>query len=138
MIITSDHPPVHQSVMNILLINVQTSQIGVNMDHIQRIEKFQPENDYSERIIYLDIALKLNATTSYHSPHILWIKNVEPAIGIIVDEPQKMLTISIRQISPLPPLVEKNCIFGAVWGAVYDNDECLLLIDLVRLVHGIA
>ncbi|MBF0449538.1 MAG: hypothetical protein HQK75_02445 [Candidatus Magnetomorum sp.] len=132
----SDHP-LNETSLDILVVNIQSVPLGLNMAQIQNIQKIQSKNEVSAKTIYLHKALRLpQKEISYKSPHIFWAKTVDPSCGLIIDEPQKMINSPVEQILPLPYLVEKNCVYGAIWGAVIDGSNFLLLLDVIRLIKG--
>lgn len=53
--------------------------------------------------------------------------------GILIDQPEDIVSVSIGKIRPLPPILE-SCLKGAViWGAAIIGGRAVLLVDLQRL-----
>ena len=51
-------------------------------------------------------------------------------IGIHVENPKKLLTISINQIHALPMIIEKNKHIESLWGIALIDERPVMLIDL--------
>jgi len=135
--IHSNHETIHRNTfLNIITVNVSSAQLGVNMNQILSIQQFQSSKNDHDQLVYIHNALNLKEKIDYKSPHIFWVKNIAPPIGLILNEPQQIINISIKQIKPLPPIIKKYCIYDAVWGVVANGHEFIVLIDVIRLING--
>ncbi|KPA11661.1 hypothetical protein MHK_008139 [Candidatus Magnetomorum sp. HK-1] len=122
--------------LDILVTQMQSVQLGLNMTQIERIHKLSPEVNISDRIIYLHKVLTFHQETiTYKSPHVFMLKTPDSPCGIIIDEPQKMVSIPIEKIYPLPQLIQNTCVNSSIWGAVMEGSTFILLLDIIRLVN---
>jgi len=121
--------------IDILVTKMSSVKLGLNMSQIERIYRLSEEKNTSAKLIYIHKILPFHQDSiSYKSPHIFMLKTFETPFGIIIDEPQKMINIPVKEISPLPYLIKQTCVNGSIWGAVEEDSTFILLLDVIRLI----
>ncbi len=72
----------------------------------------------------------------YKSPKILLIKDKSPASGIIINQPEEIISIKTDSIQPLPLLIKRFNKLTAIWGVILKGEEIVLLVDLFRILKS--
>ena len=57
----------------------------------------------------------------------------EGVLGVLIEHPKKLLTISVEQIHALPVLMEKKSQLRAVWGIALIDDLPVILVNVEQL-----
>lgn len=69
----------------------------------------------------------------YKSPRLLSLKDKETTLGIIIDQPEDILSITLNDIQPLPSLLEVLNRPSAIWGVALKGERTILLVDFYKL-----
>ncbi len=72
---------------------------------------------------------------SYNSSKVILIKGSATPLGLVIEEPEAILSLAIDQIQPLPVLIASTNSSEALWGAVVIQEEIVLLVDLGKLLE---
>ncbi len=56
--------------------------------------------------------------------------------GVVVDEPDEMLSFTLDSILPLPLLISGCSLTKAIWAAAVRQGEIILLVDFLKLSVG--
>jgi len=68
----------------------------------------------------------------YRSPRVLVLKNMSSGCGVVIDQPDEVITVPVGSIRPMPQLISRGAAAGPVWGAIVREDDVLLLVDLLK------
>ncbi|HWP46418.1 MAG TPA: chemotaxis protein CheW [Candidatus Limnocylindrales bacterium] len=69
----------------------------------------------------------------YKSPRLLILRDQETTLGIIIDQPEDILSITLDDIHPLPSLLEALNRPAAIWGIALKDEKMILLVDFYKL-----
>jgi len=72
-----------------------------------------------------------NDCPAYVAPMILLVRGEDGRHGVLIDQPQDIVSIKIDSIRSLPPLIEASRESRAVWGVALIEEEVVLLVDLL-------
>ncbi len=111
--------------------------MGIDMEQICEMRDVNRVNEGDLKIAYFHEKLPFGSKkiSCYDSPKILIPKNDGEGMGIVIDQPEDIVSMSIDSIRPLPPLLESIDKSSAIWGAALKNDEIILLVDFYNLLN---
>lgn len=73
---------------------------------------------------------------SYRAPKVILIKDEGSTSGVVIDQPEDIISVTIDSIRALPRLLEECIRPRAFWGVALKGGEIILLIDFYRLLAG--
>ena len=121
--------------IQILIFNLMGIRLGLDTEQIH--EMLKPDQvrkkklnvfPFHENIHFLGIR------TIYKSPMVLLLKEKKITAGIIIDQPEGIIPITIDSIQPLPYLIEATNWSSAIWGVTLRNEKVIFLIDFYKLL----
>jgi chemotaxis signal transduction protein len=124
--------------IQVLIFNIMGIKMGVNMEQICGMREINQAEEKGLKIVKFHEKTPFRITpVIYRSPKLLLIQDdgTSSGSGIIVDEPEDIVSIPINSIRPLPPLLELLCPSKAIWGAILRDEEIILLVDFFRLLE---
>lgn len=120
--------------IHLLVFSIMGIRMGVDMEQIYEMKDPGQVADGGFEIAYFhEMVPFYRETVSYKSPKILLFRNQEGRAGVIIDQPEDILPLSLDSIRPLPPLLETGCVSHVVWGAALQGEEIILLVDFLKL-----
>lgn len=69
----------------------------------------------------------------YSSPMVLMVKDPHKPYGVMIEEPDDLISVSIDSIHELPSLVASCSRTKAIWGAVLKDEDVVLLVDFYSM-----
>ncbi len=122
--------------IHILIFKMNETRIGINMEQISIILKHEDAEERELQIFSIQDKLPFSDEyTNLKSPRVLVLKEENITSGIIVEQPEDMVHITIDSIQPLPPLIETCFRSGLFWGGTVINGEIVLLVDFYELLE---
>lgn len=123
--------------VQIIVFKISETRIGINMEQISVILKHEEAKKRELQIFSFQDKLPFRVDcTNLKSPRVLVLKEENLASGIIVEQPEDIIHISIDSIQPLPPLIETYYKPGLLWGGTVLNREIVILVDFYKLLEG--
>jgi len=123
--------------IDLIIFKIMGVVLGIDIEQISQIR--EPDHVEAEDVnifaFHQKIPFRENKVL-YKSPKILFIKDEWPASGIIIDQPEEIISIKTGSIQPLPQLIKKFNRSTPIWGVVPRGEEIILLIDLCRLLKS--
>ncbi len=121
--------------IHIMIFSIMGTRLGVDMEQVFEIRELdQVEQKGFKAVYFHEKAPFRGKVVQYKAPKVLLIKD-ETSTGIIINQPENMINITIDDIQPLPPLLQSINKYPAIWGAAMINEEIVLLVDLYKLVE---
>lgn len=121
--------------IQLLIFNIMGIRIGMDMEQIDAIIK--PDQVKIKKLQVFKFHEKLpfrGEAAVYKSPRVLLLKEEKIATGIIIDQPEDIIPITIDSIQPLPSLIEATNRSSAIWGVTLINEKVVLLVDFYKLL----
>ncbi len=116
--------------MNETRIGINTEQISVLMKHEEAMERELQIFSFQDKLPYCE------NYTNLKSPRVLVLKEEYIASGVIIEQPEDIIHITIDSIQPLPPLIETCYRSGLFWGGTVISKEIILLVDFYKLLEN--
>ncbi len=116
--------------MNETRIGINTEQISVLMKHEEAMERELQIFSFQDKLPYCE------NYTNLKSPRVLVLKEEYIASGVIIEQPEGIIHITIDSIQPLPPLIETCYRSGLFWGGTVINKEIIILVDFYKLLEN--
>ncbi len=120
-----------------LIFSIMNVRFGADMTQISAICDPDDMRRYTGINLYrLDRMLAFPPVSGeiYRSPRILVIKGEGTQAGIMVDEPEDILPVSLNIIRPFPLLMHCLRPDNPVWAAALTKTGIILLLDFYRLL----
>ncbi len=141
--------------IQVLVFNIMGVKMGVDTEQVYGMRDHLHAEGEDLKIARFHEKIPFRITpVIYRSPKILLIRDdaASSGSGIIVDEPEDIVSIPIDSIRPLPPLLELLCPSRQIWGTAIrshadlspkvsigergsEKDEIILLVDFYRLLN---
>jgi chemotaxis signal transduction protein len=121
--------------IRVLLFNVLGVRMGVDVE--QTAGMLDPRNASVEQLNVVSFHEKLfrrDDRPTYVAPMVLLVKDDEGNHGLLIDQPENIVSVGAEDIRPLPALIEASMQSRAVWGVALIEGEMVLLVDLYELV----
>lgn len=123
--------------IQLLVFNIMGVRLGIDIDQIYEIYEILEQDPmkrerYGASWFHEKIPFRINPII-YKSPKLLLVRDEETTSGIIIDQPEDILSVTIDAIQPLPPLLEALNRSSAIWGVTLKDEEIILLVDLYKL-----
>ncbi len=116
--------------MNETRIGINTEQISVMLKHEDAMERELQIFSFQDKLPHCE------DYTILKSPRVLVLNEENIASGIIIEQPEDIIHITIDSIQPLPPLVETSYRSGLFWGGTVINKEIIILVDFYKLLRN--
>ncbi len=124
--------------IQILVFRMNETRIGINTEQISIMLKHEEAKERELQIFSFHDKLPFREDyTNLKSPRVLVLKEENMASGIIVEQPEDIIHITIDSIQPLPPLIETCYKSGLFWGGTVINREIVILVDFYKLLEKI-
>ena len=121
--------------IQILIFSISGVKLGIDMEQILEIRKPDQVKRKKNELVWFHEKIPFRGDSiSYKSPMVILPKDAEAVLGIIIDQPEDILPVSINSIQPLPPLMEKLDKSSPIWGVVLREEHLILLVDLYKLL----
>ncbi len=75
------------------------------------------------------------AETDFNPAKALLVKMGDCTTGVLIDQPDDIISIPIDSVRPLPLLLRMSMENGTIWGAALVDGEIILLLDIFKLVE---
>jgi len=125
----------------LLVFKVMGIRMGIDVDEVDEMLEPDQLEGTSYKIFPLHEKIPFRGgPVLYKSPKVLLLKEVgtdlkSAATGLLIDQPEDILSVSIDSIHPLPPLLEARNRPAVIWGAALKEGEVILLIDFYKLLR---
>ena len=120
--------------IRVLLFNVMGARMGVDVE--QTAGMLDPRNASVEQLNVVAFHEKLfrrGDRPAYVAPMVLLVRGDEGKHGLLIDQPESIVSVGADAIRPLPALIEASMQSRAVWGVALIEGEMVLLVDLYEL-----
>ncbi|MGR3294553.1 MAG: chemotaxis protein CheW [Candidatus Scalindua sp.] len=122
--------------IQILVFKMNETRIGINVEQISIILKHEEAKEKELQIFNFQDKLPFREDcTNLKSPRVLVLKEENMTSGIVVEQPEDIIHITIDSIQPLPPLIETYHRSGLFWGGTVINREIVILVDFYKLLE---
>lgn len=121
--------------IQILIFNLMGIRLGLDTEQIH--EMLKPDQVRKKKLKVFPFHKKIpfrGIRTIYKSPMVLLLKEKKITSGIIIDQPEGIIPITIDSIQPLPSLIEATNWSSAIWGVTFRNEKVIFLIDFYKLL----
>ena len=121
--------------IRVLLFNVLGVRMGVDVE--QTAGMLDPRNASVEQFNLVSFHEKLfrrDDRLTYVAPMVLLVRDDKGNHGLLMDQPENIVSLGVEDIRPLPALIEASMQSRAVWGVALIEGEMVLLVDLYELV----
>lgn len=118
--------------IRVLVFQFEGIRMGIDVEQIAGM--LDPRDRAVDELSVSSFHEKLsfrNGPSAYVAPMVLLVKDEEGRHGVLIDQPQDIISIKIDSIRPLPPLVEASRESPAVWGVALMEEDMVLLVDLL-------
>ncbi len=120
----------------ILIFKVNETMIGIDTEQISIMLKYEEAKDRELQIFSFGENLPFrDKYVNLRSPRVLVLKDENIATGLIVEQPEDIIHITVDSIQPLPSLIETCYKSGLFWGGVVVNREIVMLVNLYKLIE---
>ncbi|MBF0227324.1 MAG: hypothetical protein HQK76_17905 [Desulfobacterales bacterium] len=120
--------------INILIFKIMNIKFGVSTDQLDAMVNYDESEKTDSSIFWLHERIDFyNRNIIYQSPKILMTKDINHLAGIIVDEPEDIISLNIDSIMPLPTLFDVIECSKALWGCAMYKNNIILLVDFFKL-----
>lgn len=120
--------------LSIMTFTTMGARLGVDISQISRMMEPAQAETGQLHVLGLHEGLSFkDRNITYRSPRILLLKDRENT-GIMIDQPEDILSLRFDSIRPLPTALEAHMNSGVVWAAALIGDEIILLVDLFEFV----
>ena len=117
----------------LLTYTVQGIRMGTDADQIDAMLDLKEAASKGLSVCYLDDTFRFSALpAAYRSPRVLTMKG-RPGCGVVIDEPDEIVSVSVKDIRPLPALVASCGSPKVIWGVLIAGESIVLLIDLLKI-----
>ncbi len=116
--------------MNESRIGINTEQISIMLNHEEAMERELQIFSFQDKLPYCE------DYTNLKSPRVLVLNEENIASGVIIEQPEDIIHITIDSIQPLPPLIETCYRSGLFWGGTVISKEIILLVDFYKLLEN--
>ncbi len=116
--------------MNESRIGINTEQISIILNHEEAMERELQIFSFQDKLPYCE------DYTNLKSPRVLVLNEENIASGVIIEQPEDIIHITIDSIQPLPPLIETCYRSGLFWGGTVISKEIILLVDFYKLLEN--
>ena len=114
--------------IRLLVFNIMGVKFGADMEQIREITELG-QVDKEQVTEFHEIFPFSETPVKYKTPTVLFLKGEEASCGIVIDQPQGVVNVSIDSIKPLPPLLEGCMKSAAIWGVDLTSEDIILLVD---------
>ncbi len=122
--------------IQILVFRMNETRIGINTEQISIMLKHEEAKERELQIFSFQDKLPFREDyTNLKSPRVLVLKEESMSSGIIVEQPEDIIHITIDSIQLLPPLIETCYRSGLYWGGTVINREIVILVDFYKLLE---
>jgi hypothetical protein len=119
--------------LRVLIFTVRGVRIGVDADQIAEMLDLEAARARGLAIRYFHENVSFgDMPVQYHAPKVIIIKGGRAPYGMVIDAPDDIAVVSTSSIRPLPALIRGRDASRAVWGAIVNKDEVVLLVDLYK------
>ena len=116
----------------LLTFAVQGVRMAADADQIDAMFGLEEASVKGLAICHLHDRIRLSGPrTAYRSPKVLALKE-SPGCGVVIDEPEDVIPVSVKDIRPLPGLLAGSSP-GPVWGVLVSGEAIVMLVDLLKL-----
>jgi len=118
-----------------LLFDFMGSRMGVDVDQIAGM--LDPRDEAAGELDVLSLHEMLsfrNERAAYVAPKVLLIRDDDGRHGVLIEQPEDIVSVSLSSIRPLPAILEASMKSGAVWGVALIGEEMVLLVDLHEVI----
>ncbi len=123
-----------------LIFTIEEIRFGVKTSRVSKmvpleqvkLEQLNPEEIevcwFHERIVFSKKEI------FYQTPMVLWVKDRQEPMGIVVDQPGDILKINRDDIRPLPQLIRQYSGTAMIEFVALKNNVIILLMNMDRLI----
>ena len=122
--------------INVLLFQVMGVRMAVDVEQTAGMLDPRDEsvNETSVVSFHEKLFLRNGGRPTYIAPMVLLARDSEGKRGLLIDQPEDIVSIGVGSIRPLPALIEGLRESRAVWGVALIEGEMVLLVDLCELI----
>lgn len=123
--------------ISLLIFEFMGINIGIDMAQVTEICEIDVAEKRSQSVFYLhDKIVNFSGDIHYDTPRALLVNHSGKKIGIVVEMPREIVSISTTSVRPLPGLIELFKDSTPVWGVALQQNSVVLLIDLLCLLDN--
>jgi chemotaxis signal transduction protein len=120
--------------VHLLLFTIMGVRMGVDLEQIHQMcdpdqisETTGNVSMFHEKVPFRD------ATAEYQQPKALIIKDEIRPFGIIIDQPEDIISVNLNSIIAIPPLLTSGNKSSVIWAVIIKDKKIILLVDFYRL-----
>lgn len=129
----------HLKEIHLLIFHMMEVRMGVDVEQVSAMaqperlaDKGLPIFPFHEKVPFQ----RRGGPVIYKSPMVLMLRKEGSSAGVLIDQPEEILSLPVRSIQPLPRLLAENLDPPVVWGAALVKEKVILLVDFHRLPGG--
>lgn len=120
---------------DVLVFSLGERRLGVILNQVDRIVHLSDAKSSRLKIFQLYGEPPIQRGDAEDSQKILIPKHAPEPCGLLINQPEDILTISLDDIHALPLLIKKNIASEIFFGVVLKENKFILLIDL-EIIRG--
>ena len=120
--------------LELLVFSMGETRFGCDLDQTEGLltPREAAERDIEVRPFHQTVSFGVLAE-EYRMPGVLLLKGSEGRRGILIERPEDIVTLSVGEIRPLPPLMRRDALRGGIWGIGLTVRGMIVLVDLRKL-----
>lgn len=119
--------------IDILVFSLGENRFALDMTQILRIDSATPQK--GSKIKFTGFHEKIGygkKDFSYKVPKAIFLNDCQEDNAILIESPEDIISIPVRDIQPMPYLIDRCSNQKAIWGATFINDDIVFLVDLQK------
>ncbi len=126
--------PVCPDELNLLVFTVGGVRMAVDTAQVDGIAHPDDVEIQDRETLGFHQIISFSYPVCYKAPWVLQVKDEAAPYGVMVDQPDEIVTVNADALQPLPCLIRAGGGPAAIWGAMVRADgTILLLVDLYKL-----
>lgn len=116
--------------LKVLVFEVNGTRFAVDSEQIAAV---RPGHAVSHFVPFHELVAMQPA--AYDVPQLLMVKGMHAYPAILINQPEDMVDVSLQAIRPLPGLIARLANPFGVWGAVFQKQGMLILVDFYKNIR---
>lgn len=121
-----------QNNLRCLVFSYRQEHFGIDVEQIDALSAMDQASDV-ELSYFHELFSGQPASVVYRHPLLLLMKTAKQTRGIVIEQPDNIVDVSLENIRPLPPLIAACRNNHPLWGVAVRENEWFFLVDLRRL-----
>ena len=119
-----------------LVFTIGSVRFGADTEQVAEIYEPEPSFVSSSGLIRFDREIGFKEEFSLPFPRLVILREDRQYAGILINEPEDIISVSLNDIRPLPDLLNIRLADSPLWGAALAEDGIILLTDFYKMLSG--